>query len=462
MADLAHERGADQPLRAAMLGGSRMWRGLPVHILPLVILLYTCLIFAPEAETVFSGVKLTAYRLIILVLILPAIVSFMRSGRRVLMPDIAIALGCAWMVLSFVILYSPAEGIVRSAGIVIDALGAYIIARASIRSLADLRRVLIVMAPGFFIAGAILAVESISHRIIYRTLFARIFGAGSVYVDGNVAGTLVYRENTRLGLLRGYSTFSHPILAGVTLASVLPLYWMSGIRSWPLWMGIAAGLLSFFSVSSISLLMLGLAIVMLLIDWARPVIPKLNWPFLTLAGGMVLVALHLSSEGGVLNLIARFTLNPHNGYVRIIQWESAFATLRDDPWFGIGYLRVPDLPSWLPPSIDAHFLVLALRTGWPTMIAFYFAMIWMMIALGLQSVRLPGAQRNLTVGLNMAVFLLLVASFTVTYFGETNVYFMAILGVGAALSQPVQVRAPNPAMRSVPMRAPLQARALDG
>lgn len=435
------------------------WLGVPGHILPVVILLYTCLVFAPEAAANIGGVNLTAYRAAIIVLLIPVAKALLQGRVRLMMPDFLVIVGSVWMIIAFVNLFSPGEGLIRASGIVIDALGAYLVARVSIRNYDDVRRVFILLAPGFFFAGVILAYESISHQLIYRPSFASVFGSGSVYVDGNAAGAIKYQINARLGLMRAYSTFSHPILAGVTLASLLPIYTMSGIRSWPRWLGIAAALLGFFSVSSVVMLMLAICLGMLLLDRFKPYIRFLNWLTISLAGMGALALIHFVSESGVQYVIVRYIFDPHNGYVRIIQWEAAGQALNSSPWFGIGYRRVPALPDWLPSSIDVHLLAVALRSGWITSLSIYLAGLWLMIGLGLNVPRYPPRERNLIVSVNIALFLLLLASLTVTFFGETNVYFMAFLGVGAALFQLPRQRAAVPMIAMPNLVTPMPPRA---
>lgn len=432
--------------------------GVHRHILFLVTLIYVCLIFAPEAAVNLGGANLTAYRIAVLALIVPAVSSIVKARGRLIMPDYLILFGSVWMIVSFLTHFDPLESLVRSFGIVVDAAGAYLIGRASIRSYDDLRRVLILIIPGLAGAGVILAIESLSHTMIYRPLWASVFGNTSAYVEGNAAGALQYRTDSRLGLMRAYSTFSHPILAGITLASFLPLIYMSGIRSWPLWLGIAAGFLGFFSVSSVTLLILAGAIGLVILDRLKRYFRTGDW---RLVAALILVALallHFSSENGVHYVIVRYTFDPHNGYVRIIQWESAAAALSATPWFGIAYERVPTLPEWLPASIDSHLFSLALRTGWPTSIAFYLAPIWIVCSQGFKIARHSTRERDLIVGLNFLLVLVLVGSLTVAFFGETNVLFMGIFGAAAALSQlqPNQINKANVA--AVPIEVPIKLR----
>lgn len=422
---------------------------MPKHIFPLVVLIYICLISVPELSLTFSGLNLTIYRVGILLLIIPAIAAFLRSGNRLKTPDIAVLVGSIWMIVAFLSFYEPGEAFVRAIGIVVDAAGAYFIGRTSIRSYDDFRRVLILTIPGFFASGVILAVESITHSVIYRSFFQSLFGSANAYIEGNAAGALAYRTDSRLGLLRAYSTYSHPILAGVTLASLFPMIVKSGLRGWPRQLGIAAAFLGFFSLSSVTMLLLAGGAAMLITDKVKNWVRFIDWRVIVFFAALALFVIHIVSESGVVYVIIRYTFDPHNGFVRIIQWEAALEAMRSSPWFGIGYQRVPTLPEWLPNSIDAQPLALALRSGWITSIAFYIAPLSVVMALGLNINRYPKAQRDLIVGLNFSLILIIIGSFTVAFFGETNAYVMTFYGMAAAFTQFPRVKN-SPAVHRYP------------
>ncbi len=400
---------------------------------PLLILIYVSLLLPRETAVVFSGVTIPPYRVVIAIFVVPSLLKFFSGTTRFTFADGLIFFASVWTIVSFVSLYDPTEGFVRGASIVVDTLGAYVITRATIRNYNDVRLLLIAIAPGFFFIGLILAIESTSHKIIYREIFASIFGSSQRYEDGEAMGNLKFMSETRLGLRRSFSSFSHPILAGVTMISLIPLYLMSGLRLWPLWVGLAAGFSGIFSVSSIAFLMLGTLIGMIAVDRIKPYIRLINWPLICAIAAMVLLGLHLVSEGGVVKALIRYTFDPHNGYVRIIQWDAVMAALKQSPWIGIGYAR-PPLPDWLPSSIDSHFLILSVRHGWLTSLSTYAAIVGTVAYLGLNISKFPQSERNLIVGMTFCLALWLLASFTVMFFAETNIFFMVFVGVSACMA----------------------------
>lgn len=402
-------------------------------IAPLVILLYSVLLMPPEIQVEIAGLKITGYRIVIFCFVIPAVLRFVGGASRFSFVDGAITLSSMWIVLSFAAIYGPMEGIVRGGAVVLDAMGAYLIARTSITSHDDLRRVLVLIAPVLLLSALILMIESMTSTLLFRPAAASIFGQASVYAGGEASGGLQYMNNQRLGLMRAYSGFSHPILAGVTFASLLPLYFLSGIRSWPLWFGIVAAICCIFSMSSIAFLAIAICIGFLVTDRLKNMFRLINWPTIAAASTFILIVFHFITDNGIFRFLIRYTFNPHNGRVRLIQWDAGVNSMNENPWFGVGYEAI-QVASWLPGSLDAHFLAIGVRNGWFTPVMLMIGCIALMIALGLCIRFHPPRERNLIVGLNMTIGLLLIASMTVAYYAETNIYFMAVLGIGASIA----------------------------
>ena len=402
-------------------------------IAPLVALIYAVLLLPPEVQVTLAGLKITGYRVVILLFAIPALLRLGGSDQRLSIGDAAVFLSGAWTFIAFIAVYGPGEGTIRGGAVVLDMLGAYIVARTSIYGLDDLRRVLVLSAPVFAFSAIILMIESVSSTLLFRPGLSAIFGSVSLYAGGEASSELVYMNNERLGLLRAYSGFSHPILAGVTFASILPLYALSGLRSWPLWLGILAAILCVFSMSSIALLAVGLGIAFLLVDRFKEYFELVTWPaIIAVVSGLFMVA-HFVTDNGIFRFLIRYTFNPHNGRVRLYQWEAGGRTMAENPWFGVGYEPI-QVTTWLPSSLDAHFLAIGVRSGWATPVLLMVGCLAIMVALGASTHRHRFVDRSLIVGLNTTIALLLIASMTVAYYAETNIFFMAVLGAGGAVA----------------------------
>ena len=161
-----------------------------VQVLPVVMVLYSFLLFPIEVKFVVAGLNLYAFRIAILAAIPLLIYLAPRRSGKFNKVDLLVALACSWMIFAFVQLYGPAEGIVRSVAIVLDTFGGYLVARGSISSLNDLRRVLILILPGLLFAAGLFALESLSGQLLVRPLASSIFGSAVSYEGGAAQGNL--------------------------------------------------------------------------------------------------------------------------------------------------------------------------------------------------------------------------------------------------------------------------------
>lgn len=404
------------------------------QILPLVLLIYSVVLLPPEVQIRFAQVNLPFYRIFILAMV-PLIIGRFSSGRtRVDVADWLLLLMAIWMIFSFVDVYGLRIGVVRGGGVAIDAAGAFLIARVSIDGTAALRRVLIAIAPALALAGLEMMMESLSNRLLVRPAFAAVFGNVAAYAEGRAVGSLdiVRAQDIRFGLLRAFGPFPHPILGGVILASMLPFWIMGGVRSWPRWLGIASGVLGLFSVSSAAFLALALGVGLWMLDWLRR-FTTVRWPLITSGLLLVLLAVEMISSSGIVRLLARVSLDPQTAFYRILIWQYGTESVVEHPLYGIGYASYVR-PSWMSPSIDAHFLALAVSNGLVVPVLLIIALVVTMIRLGQRSARLLHADRNLLVACNFTLFIAVVSALTVTFFGGANIWFMAMIGVAASLA----------------------------
>ena len=425
-----------------------------LQVMPLVFVLYSFLLLPIEVKVVVAGLNLYAYRIAIIAAIPLLIYLAPRRTGSVNKVDLLVALGCIWMMISFVQLYGPTEGLVRSLAIVLDTFGGYLIARGSVSTLNDLRRVLILIIPGLLFAASMFALESLSGQLLVRPFFSSIFGSAVSYEAGAAQGNLNLLYETRIGLLRAYSVFSFPILGGVVLASLLPLYLMSGLRSRAMYAGIVASAAAFFSLSSATFIALALGLGMVLFDRFLPLLRPLRWPLVAAGLAFYGVLAEIALQGGIVGVVGRFTLNPATAYIRRMQWKYGGETVMDNPLFGIGF-AIHDKPTWLTDAIDAHFLLLALRFGLVTPVLFAIAVAIVMFTLGRNAAFLSRTDRNFVISMNITLAILVFTSMTVTFFSEANVYFMIVLGVTTSCMIAITQsrRAPAPMPRPMPSSA---------
>lgn len=396
-----------------------------MQLIPLLVVFYSVFLLSPEVEFSALGVNFPGYRVALLVVLVPALWSSMR-GRTAPMQsmDVAVAIIGFWTILSFTMNYGFGVGIVRGAGVTIDTVVPYFVVRTCIRSLDDLRYFLILVLPAMAFAGIILLAESVSGRPLLSVAYASVFGNMDLYSSGENVGALIIQGDTRMGLLRAFGPFPHPILAGIMMIGFLPLYYFSGLRSWPLLGGIFFALTGIFGLSSAAFLALMITVGAIVIYHIKAYFPKISWWSISALMTLLVWAMHMASKNGIIYVLARLTLTPHTAEHRIHTWRWGSLTVEKNPWFGIAYSQW-EREAWMGESVDAHFLLMAMRHGLVVPIMMLAAIFYGMIRLGLIIPFLSPKDRAFAIGINMFIFCYFIVGQTVNYFGSSNVFFMS-------------------------------------
>jgi O-antigen ligase len=249
-------------------------------------------------------------------------------------------------------------------------------------------------------------------------------------------------EEFRLGgFLRAFGPFSHPIMAGTILASMVPLYWYSGLRNSIRAWGTATSALAFFSLSSAAIIALVIAIVLGAIETVRKRIRGASWWTISLVAAGLAAAIQAGSTNGIINILIRFTFDPQTASYRLTIWKFGVKAVELHPLWGIGYEEYERPLSVLPSgSVDAHFLAVALSNGVVAMATLLIAVLIAMLKLGVAVGRGRGRDRDLLFAVNVAVFILFFASMTVTFYNEGRVWFMIVIGIATSMGQLLAVR----------------------
>lgn len=424
-----------------------------LHVVPLALLLVSFLLLPPEARLSVSGLNFPLHRLGTIVFLGWALLAFARKTVRFGVVD-ALVLGCSgWIALAFFEVYGSGRGVYSGVANWLDVAGTYLIARAAVRAPADLRLLLALIVGPLLLSGIMLLAESLEGDLIVRPAAARLFGNLPSYYGGVAEGQLVLNREYRLGgFLRAFGVFSHPILAGSIHASMIPLYWFSGLASRYRWAGVVAGALGFFSLSSAALIAITLSVVLIGADLLRRRVRGASWWTVSAIAALVAASLQLASQNGLINVIIRYTFDPSTASYRLTIWKYGLLAVRENPWFGIGYEVYNRPRSQLPSaSVDAHFLALALSSGIVAAYALLAATLVAMLKLGLTASagHGRGRDRDLLFAVNVALFILFFASMTVTFYNEARVWFMVVIALAASMGQLRAASAP-PAPVAVP------------
>ena len=404
-----------------------LWR-----IAPLVVLAYS-LLLPQEMRLNIAGQTIYPYRGAVILLTPWVLYQLVTGHLRLVLADLVVLIGSIWIVVSMMANYGSGQGFVRGGAIALDVLAPFFVARLCISSLTDFRRFLVLFAPGAFLAGASILLESVARTAIVRPAAAAIFGPLPLYQDGKMVGESEILTSFRFGMLRAAGPFSHSILAGLFLSSLIPLYFLSGVRKWPKKVGLASGLLCVLSISSAAFLGLLMSFAMIGYDWLQRRTEFLSWKLLAFAGVMFALFLHFLSDSGLIDALVRLTLNPQTGYYRLIIWEYGLASIQENPLFGIGYSGY-ERPIWLNSSIDAHWLLLGVRHGLVPVVALFGLSLFVVGSIATACTRTRDLERGTLAGIAMSLVIMIVLGFTVSFFGGVLIWFFALLGAGLSVS----------------------------
>lgn len=405
--------------------------GGQLRLLPIVLIFYAALI-PLEFRVELLGQAFYAPR-IAGFLALPWLLGQAASqASRFRLLDGAFLCGVLWMIVSFMVVYDVADGLVRGGALAIDAALPYLAARFGIRSLTDLRRFLILIAPGMMAAAAFLPIESFSRTFIVKPLAESVFGARQI--SGiELPGAPASAGEVRLGLMRATGGFSHPIIGGLFLAGMLPLFITSRIKGWPKVAGVLACACAFFTVSSAAILAFFMALGLLAFDYIQRRTTLLNWPLFILAGLFFMVLIEVAAGSGVTGVIGRLTFNPQTAFYRTLIWDYGTASVLNHPFFGIGY-EPYERASWMPPSVDNQWLLLAIRHGLPAALPIFLVTVVAIAMTARQSGRHAEGDRRFLVGLAITLTIFMTAGFTVAFFGAVVPLFYILLGAAVSIA----------------------------
>jgi hypothetical protein len=409
-------------------------RDISVAVWPVVIVILATLL-PREIRFYIGGLAFYADR-VGLILVLPYILKKLIDGAiSFVLPDILMLFTGIWMTVSMIHNYGWDSGLASGGSLALDSTAGYFLARITFRSLRDVRIALIVLAPAFLLVGTLVATESLSHHLIVRPAMASIFGDLPRFIGGE-ATTGGIENSYRLGLLRAYGPFVHPIVGGLYLASLLAIYTFSGLTRLPRLAGVVAAVTAIFTLSSAAIAGLGLTAFLMAYETIQRRSREITWPLLIVGMVGIWILLDLFSNNGAINVLIRVvSLDPATAYYRTLIWQYAGAAVWLHPWLGIGFEGY-DRPIWMvSDSIDAHWLLLAVRFGLPAALAQGTAVVVAIWALASASAHAAGRDQLFYRGVAISLSVLAIMMFTVTLWGGTLGWFNMLLGGAVGCAQ---------------------------
>lgn len=324
-----------------------------------IVVVYACML---PRELSFEVVEIAIqpFRLMLILFLPVAVMLWGQQRMRPCYVDWLVVFAAIWAFLALYVTASLSDAMVTGLSDGLNMALAYFIGRVSIRTSKDLQNFFVAVLPGLLLCAGIIAIESLTHQNLLRPYLASVFGAVEV----------AYPNEYRLGLLRAQGPFPHPILGGVFMASFLPIAWYMPEKPMTRFLGLLAVGGFFFSVSSTGFLGVIVGGGLIFTAYLHRV-TKLPVFQAVIAGAIFMgIFIELFSGGGLFSFIVRrLTFSAGTGRYRMLIWEYGGADALNHPLFGIGmrnYIR----PAWMvKASVDAHWLLVTLRYGFPFGIA---------------------------------------------------------------------------------------------
>ena len=320
-----------------------------------------------------------------------------------------------WSVIAYGFLNESLSAAMTRTGFMVDAVGAYFVGRIYVKSWSDMKQIAIFL--GY--ASIPIVIFFLVERSTGRNIFS-VFGGINEY-------TLV-----REGKLRCQGPFSHPIMAGLFWASILPwlaVVWIRREMSKPLLTFMFASMIVIIlnTASSTPVMAVLLFGVGLIFFPYRGALPLLRWTAL-----FGLVAAQIIMEKGVAHLIARVNIfSGSTGWHRYHLIDQAINHLGE--WFLVGTLSTQHWGAGLE-DVTNQYILEGVRGGVLGMLLFVAFLVALFQLVG-RAIQVSDSDQDrwiywcAGVGLFAHIFSFLGAS----YFGQMIASFFLFSGITAGL-----------------------------
>lgn len=391
---------------------------------------YIALIMPLEFSVSVGGLRLSPYRMLLLVVAVPLLLRLLQNRRQ---PphavDYLIMAHAAWVVLALTVYGGIGTGLESGGIYAVESLGAYLLGRLTVTSAAEHRALLGFMVAVLGVMFLLTLPESLTGtHFIREAARALAGGPGLPYIE------------PRLGLDRAFGSFDHPILYGVFAASTFAATYY--VLSSELLRPRAIALLGMVACSTFLSLsagpFVGLACQAIVIGWDR--ITKginLRWTAIVAIFSLMWFAVSLASNRGPIKVfISYLTFSPESAYNRILIWDYGSAEVGRHPLFGIGFgdwIR----PAWMSDSMDNFWLLTAVRYGLPAMLFLAAAIITLALRQARANANDVEVNRHRMAWVAITIGLA-VSGITVHLWNAVFAYFFFLIGTGAWMVYPEQ------------------------
>lgn len=390
---------------------------LPIATTIFVLALVTPIIFN------LGPIALNGTRLVLVCAFLPCLWSTISGKREPLtLSELCLIFFTLWFGIAFA--FHHGLGVWERFGQnTLDSLGAYLLARTTIRNARQFEQLVKLLALAATLVVPFAFLEALTGRVFLNEILDRVpFWKSMAHVDGP----------RRLGLDRAQATFEHPILYGVFSSSLLVLCIMVR-RSYA--MGLLVMIGGCLSLSTAALLQTVLQLGM--ICW-NVLLRSVRSRWLILVGLIVLgyVVLDLMTNRSPIRVFISYaTFNSHTGYHRIHIWNYGIENVMKSPLFGIG-LNDWTRPAWLhSDSVDNFWLLVAMWCGFPGVIALISGFVLTLVKVLRAKIDPSQIESRYRVAWVITIVLMSISLCTVHVWNATYSYLFFMLGAGFWLTQ---------------------------
>ncbi len=334
----------------------------PKEKLPLLGAIFIISLFI-NIKFEIASILLTPYRLILLVVFIPAMVKWMsgKFGGR-LSTDYFVLGYVIWAFLAIAV-HHGTDRLPVSSMYSLEVFGTYLLARWQIRNRTSYVQAIKIFWTCLFLMIPFALYEGLTNQNLLLKAFGP-FSADRVFMD------------PRLGLFRAQTVFDHPIHFGILSATfcaystIVLGYGKSVVKKlWRMSITIACTILS-VSGGAYTLLAMQLGFM----SWGAVIKSPRKWKYLMalIAAAYVTIDI-LSTRSPYVVLISYLSFSTQSAYNRILIWRYSSDDLFRNPIFGIGF-NDWDRPAWMHSgSMDNFWLVTAIRYGIPGFLLLVFA-----------------------------------------------------------------------------------------
>ncbi len=388
----------------------------PMRAIPLVLI--GVAVYIPTAQrVVFAGADFAFLRIGVMVALLRLLATSRLFTVRYGAIDALVVAGTLAKVALMPVTTGQFGILIQQIGSAFDTLGLFLVARASLRSIEDIRK---------------LAVESLAVCLPVVVIFGIEKSTGRNMLS--VFGGIPLMTEVREGKLRCQGAFAHSILAGCYFVAILPM-WIANWRG-KLGKRVAIGGTALASAIVVCCASSTPAAALIFVLAAFAMYPY--WRSLRLVWMAALVgatALHFVMKHGIWHLIARVDLvGGSTGYHRYHLIDQAINHVGE--WWLMGTLSTRHWGYGLQ-DVTNQFILEGVRGGIWAMLALIATIVLALRACGFWLRRLPpgSSQHLLVYGVGASIFAQSMIFLGVSYFGQTIMIWYLTVAIGGFLAE---------------------------